>query len=211
MKLTKYEHACFVIEKDDRSIVVDPGELTSDLTIPDNVVAIVITHQHADHFDPAHIAAIVADNPKTLIVGPSDVVAQLNSYETRAVKGGDNFTVEGIELEFFGDAHQPVHAARPVVQNVGVLIDERVYYPGDSFTVPEKSVDVLALPIGAPWLKLSEAIDFMIAVSPRFAFPTHDGVLSRDGQGFSDANVKSFADTDGIEYERIDGETIEVQ
>lgn len=211
MKLTKYEHACFVVEKDDKSIVVDPGELTSDLTIPHNVSAVVITHQHPDHFDPTHIAAIVADNPKALIIGPADVVKQLGGYETRAVKGGDNFTVEGIELEFFGDTHQPVHAARPVVQNVGVLIDERVYYPGDSFTVPEKSVDVLALPIGAPWLKLSEAIDFMIAVSPRFAFPTHDGVLSRDGQGFSDANVKSFADTDGIEYERIDSETIEVQ
>ena len=211
MELTKFEHACFIVEKDNKSVIVDPGELTTDLTIPENVAAVVITHEHPDHLGLDHLAQIKAKNPSVVIVGPTDVVSQLSSYETRAVTGGDNFTIQGIELEFYGDSHQPVHPSRPVVQNVGVLIDERVYYPGDSFTVPEKSVDVLALPIGAPWLKLSEAMDFLLAVGPRLAFPTHDAVLSRDGQGFSDANVKGFAEAEGIEYERIDGETIEIE
>ena len=211
MKLTKYEHACFIVEKDGVSIVVDPGVLTTDFSIPDEVAAIIVTHEHADHFDPEHIAAIIAKNPAATIIGPGDVVSQLGSYTTRAVRGGDNFTIDGVELEFFGDKHTPVHPSRPVVQNVGVLIDERIYYPGDSFTIPEKSVDVLALPIGAPWMKLSEAMDFLIAVGPRLAFPTHDAVLSRDGQGFSDANIKGFADAEGIEYTRIDGETIEIE
>ncbi len=210
MKLTKYEHACFVFEKDGASVVVDPGELTTDFMMPDHVVAVVITHQHVDHFGKEHVEDIIAANPKALVIGPADVVSQLKDYETRAVGVGDNFTIEGIELEFFGSDHAHVHPERPIVQNVGVMIEERIYYPGDSFTVPEKSVDILALPLGAPWMKLSESIDFMRAVGPRMAFPTHDAVLSHDGQGFHDTTVKSFADEADIDYRRIDGQTINV-
>ena len=211
MELTKYEHACFVVEKDGKSAVIDPGGLTTDFVMPDEVVAVVITHEHGDHFDMNHIEAIAAANPKVVFVGPPDVTTKLKGFETRTVHGGDNFTIEGIELEFYGDQHAPIHPSRPRVQNVGVMIDERVYYPGDSFTIPEKSVDTLALPIGAPWLKVSEAVDFMIAVAPRFAFPTHDAVLSHDGQGFSDATVAQFAQDADIEYRRIDGDTIEIE
>lgn len=210
MELTKYEHACFVVEKDGKSVVVDPGVLTTDFTMPDNVVAVIITHEHADHLDLDHLSAISEANPRVVMIGPRDVTAKLKGFETRAVHGGDNFTIDGIELEFFGDEHAAIHPTLPRAQNVGIMIDERVYYPGDSFTVPEKSVDTLALPIGAPWLKISETIDFMIAVAPRFAFPTHDAVLSHDGQGFSDANVARFAEANDVEYRRIDGETIEI-
>jgi L-ascorbate metabolism protein UlaG (beta-lactamase superfamily) len=39
-------------------------------------------------------------------------------------------------------------------------------------------VDVLGLPTGAPWLKLSEAIDFLRVVKPRLAVPIHEAVLA---------------------------------
>ena len=211
MELTKYEHACFVVEKDGKSVVVDPGELTTDFVMPDDVVAVVVTHEHRDHLDTDQLTTIADANPKVVIIGPADVTAKLKNFETRTVHGGDNFTIDGIELEFYGGKHAAIHPSWPLAQNVGVMIDERVYYPGDSFTIPEKSVDTLALPIGAPWLKVSEAVDFMTAVAPRFAFPTHDAVLSHDGQGFSDATVAKFAEAADIEYRRIDGETIEIE
>ena len=37
---------------------------------------------------------------------------------------------------------------------------------------------MLGLPTGAPWLKLSEAVDFLRAVAPRTAVPIHEAVLS---------------------------------
>lgn len=211
MELTKYEHACFVVEKDGKSIVVDPGELTTDFTMPGDVVAVIVTHEHRDHLDTDRLSAIAEAFPKVVIIGPPDVTAKLKGFETRSVHGGDNFTIDGIELEFYGDKHAAIHPSWPLAQNVGVMIDERVYYPGDSFTIPEKSVDTLALPIGAPWLKVSEVVDFMVAISPRFAFPTHDAVLSADGQGFVDGTVAKFAEAADIDYRRIDGETIEIE
>jgi hypothetical protein len=77
--------------------------------------------------------------------------------------------------------------------------------------MPEKSVDTLALPVAAPWLKISETIEFMKAVNARFTFPTHDAILSNSGKQVTDNLVSSFAEAAGTEYRRIDGETIEVE
>lgn len=210
MKLTKFEHACFMVEKDDHTIVVDPGNLTTDYIEPDNVVAVIITHSHSDHFNPEHIDNILQVNPKAVVMGPKDITDQLKNYETRTVRPGDNFVHEGIELEFFGGTHASIHPDLPTPENVAVMIDERVYYPGDSFVVPDKSVDVLALPISAPWLKIQESIDFMLAVAPADVFPTHDAILSAVGQQIADNNVKHFAEEAAIDYLRIDGTTINI-
>jgi L-ascorbate metabolism protein UlaG (beta-lactamase superfamily) len=211
VKLTKFEHACFTVEKDGNSIVVDPGGLTTDYIEPEKVVAIIITHSHGDHFSPEHIDDILEDNPGAVVMGPKDITDQLKSRETRTIKPGDNFIHEGIELEFFGGTHATIHPDLSTPENVGVMIDERVYYPGDSFVVPDKSVDVLALPISAPWLKIQESIDFMLAVAPADAFPTHDGILSAAGQQVADNNIKSFAEEAAIDYRRIDGTTIDIE
>jgi L-ascorbate metabolism protein UlaG (beta-lactamase superfamily) len=210
MKLTKFEHACFCVEKDGKSIVIDPGQLTTDFIMPDDVAAIIITHSHGDHFDPDQIKDILEDNPSAIVIGPKDVTSQLKQLETRTVHPGDNFIHEGIELEFFGGEHATIHPDTPVPENIGVMIDERIYYPGDSFVVPDKFVDVLALPVGAPWLKIQESIDFLLAVGPGDAFPTHDGVLSAAGQLFADNNIRPFAEESSIDYARIDGTTIEI-
>jgi L-ascorbate metabolism protein UlaG (beta-lactamase superfamily) len=211
MELTKYEHACFTVEKDGKFIIVDPGAFTTDLTVPENVVAIVITHNHGDHSDEELLSEIIAKNSTAVIIGPREVTSGLAGYETRTVQGGDSFVVEGFELDFYGDKHAVIHPEIPVIENVGVLIEERVYYPGDSFTMPEKSVDTLALPVAAPWLKDVESIEFMKAVGARFTFPTHDAILSMAGKHVVDGLVGRFAEAAGTEYRRIDGETIEIE
>lgn len=211
MQLTKYEHASFVMEKDGKAIIVDPGKFTTDLTVPENVAAVIITHDHGDHFDEDMIAEIVSKNPGVIIIGTQEVTSQLGQYETRTVHGGDSFAYEGFDLDFYGDEHATIHPGIPTGQNVGVLIEDRVYYPGDSLTVPEKSVDILALPVAAPWLKTEEAIEFMKTIGARFTFPTHDALLSPTGKNVADNMASTFAETAGTEYRRIDGETIEIE
>ena len=210
MKITKYGHACFTVEREGQFLVVDPGSLSPDFVVPENVVAIVITHEHADHFDPDKLAAIYNKNPNSLLLADESVTTKMPDHKSQAVSVGDQITVGAFQLEFFGGKHATVYQDTPQLVNLGVMINEQLYYPGDSLTVPNKPVDVLALPLGAPWLKTSEAIDFMLRVKPRFAFPTHDGVLSSAGQTFGDNWLKQSAEPAGIVYKRLGGEAVEI-
>lgn len=211
MKLTKYEHACFTVEKQGAALIVDPGSLTSDLVVPNNVVAVIITHRHPDHFDPEHIAEIVGDNPTALIIAPLDITRELSHYNTRPVKGGDSFTVQGFDIDIYGDEHAIIHPDLPRPHNIGILIEDRIFYPGDSFTIPDKSVDTLALPIGAPWLKVSESIEFMKAIGARLTFPTHDATLSAAGRSFFDSTLTQFQEEAGTIYQRLDNQGVTVE
>ena len=210
MQLTKYEHACFTVEKDNKTVVVDPGSFTTDFIVPENVVVIIITHEHGDHFELDLMNEIVDKNPEVVIMGPADVTAKLGKFNTRTVHSGDSITFEGFEFDFYGDTHAVIYKDIPTIQNIGVLIDDRIYYPGDSFTIPEKTIDTLALPVAAPWLKIADSIEFMNAVGARLTFPTHDAILSPEGKNITDRLVSNFTEVAGTEYRRIDGEMIDI-
>ena len=83
------------------------------------------------------------------------------------VAPGDEVEVGPFRLRFFGGRHAQIHSSIPVIDNVGVLVNESLYYGGDSFAVPEGvAVDVLAAPAGAPWMKIAEAMDYVMEVAP---------------------------------------------
>jgi len=201
MKITKYEHACFVVEDNGQVLVVDPGAYTTDFVVPSGVVAVVVTHEHPDHLDKTHLQAVVAANPDAIVIAHSDITSQLNDFKTQSVVAGEGIKVGNFALEFYGGTHATIYPELPPVANLGVLINGRIYYPGDSFALPERNVDVLALPVSAPWMKLSEAIDFAKAVNPKVIFPTHDAVLSDFGKGLPDRLVPSFVSN--VEYKRL--------
>jgi L-ascorbate metabolism protein UlaG (beta-lactamase superfamily) len=209
MKLTKYEHACFTVEHDDALLVIDPGNLTTDLIPPQNVVGVVITHGHADHFDPELLASIIDKNPDALIVTNVEVASSIEAFQTKIVHPGDHLELGPFRLQFFGGQHARIHDSIPPNANIAVLINDLVYYPGDSFTLPGTSVDTLAIPVSAPWMKLSEAIDFLSIIKPRQAFPTHDAILSNPGKDIADRLLSSAAQSQGIAYTRLT-ESIEI-
>jgi L-ascorbate metabolism protein UlaG (beta-lactamase superfamily) len=82
-----------------------------------------------------------------------------------------------------------IHADIPLVPNVGYVVAERLFHPGDALTVPDRAVDVLALPVGAPWVKSGEVIDFLRAVSPPVAVPIHERTLA-----MPDMEYRRYAD-----------------
>lgn len=204
MKLTKYQHACFTVEDDGKILIVDPGNFTSDFIAPENVVAVVVTHEHPDHFDHEQLAAIIDKNPDAVIVGHEAVVSQIEVFETKAIRAGDTLTIGPFSLEFFGGEHALIYKTMPVVANLGVMVNDLLYYPGDSFTTPGKPVDTLAVPASAPWMKMSEAMDFLADIKPRFAFPTHDAILSDIGKSLSDRLLGNTATTQSTEYKRLE-------
>lgn len=206
MQLVKYEHACFTVEKDDQLLVVDPGNFSSDFIAPSGVVAVVVTHEHADHFDRDLLAAIIDKNPDAVIVAHPSITSHIEVFQTRSINVGDKLSIGPFDLEFFGGEHAVIHADMPVIANLGVMINDLLYYPGDSFALPDnRSVDTLAIPAAAPWMKLSEAMDYLTAVRPRFAFPTHDAILSSEGQTLADRLLGMVAAENNIDYRRLDG------
>lgn len=201
MRITKLDHAALVVEEGGRRLVVDPGGLTNPILGLEHVDGVVITHEHADHWIGDQLRRILDANPGAVIVGPSSVARAAADFDIHTVAAGDTLEIESWSLAFFGGNHAVIHASIPVVENVGVLINGRLYYPGDSFHIPlGVEVDTLAAPAGAPWLKISEAMDFVAQVAPKRAFGTHDGVLSAAGRGIANDRLKAITESKGGEY-----------
>ena len=201
MRITKLDHAALVLEEAGRRLVVDPGGLTNPVLGLEHVDAIVITHEHPDHWTADQLHRILDTNRDAVVLGPSSVAKAVEGVEVRVVAPGEQVEAGDWTLRFFGGNHAVIHPTIPIVENVGVLVNERLYYPGDSFYVPVGvEVDTLAAPAGAPWLKISEAMDFVGQIAPRRAFGTHDGVLSAAGRGIAHDRLKAVTEAKGGEY-----------
>lgn len=210
MKLTKYSHACLVLERDGKSLVIDPGNFTDDFVMPSDVVAVVVTHMHADHCDAEKLRAIVAEHPGAVIYGLAEI-ADSASVAVTSVAPGDVVSTGGFELEFTGGAHTTIHRDIPGIGNLGVVVNgDALYYPGDSFAQPPRPMKWIATPVAAPWMKVAEAVEFLREATPARTFPTHDAILSPTGQTLVDRVITNLID-DSIHYQRVaSGETIEL-
>jgi L-ascorbate metabolism protein UlaG (beta-lactamase superfamily) len=198
MRLTKFEHAGLQLEEDGRKLFIDPGSFTSPLTDTANTVAVVITHEHADHWTPEQLGRVLDLSPDATIYGPEGVAAAAADFDIQVVRPGDSVEAGPFSLRFFGGRHAVIHESIPVVDNVGVLVNDTLYYAGDSFFVPEDvEVDVLAAPAGAPWMKIAETMDYVLAVKPKRAFPIHEMVLSRAGKDLSNARLQWATEQNG--------------
>jgi len=204
MKLTKFEHATMVLDKGGSTLVIDPGAFTTPLTDLTGVVAIVITHEHADHWTTEQLQRILEKNPDARILGPAGVAAAATDLIVETVKHGDIVSIDPFTLQFFGEKHAVIHESIPIVDNVGVLVDNAFYYGGDSYTLPGVPVEMLAAPIGAPWLKIGDAMDYVLAVKPRHSLPVHDAPLSQIGKSMTRSRIEWATQQGGGEFHMLE-------
>ena len=176
MKVTHLGHACVLVETRRARILIDPGTM-SDFTELRDLDAVLVTHQHPDHVDASRLAALLAANSGATLVVDPDTAAVTADLPTHVVaRPGEGFSFGGTMVDVLGGLHAAVYADIPGCTNSAYLIDEGAFFhPGDSFFVPYLDVDVLAVAIDGPWLKLSEAVDYVHAVQPRVAVPIHEG------------------------------------
>ncbi|MFF3204032.1 MBL fold metallo-hydrolase [Streptomyces sp. NPDC002962] len=186
MQLTKHAHACVTLEKDDTRLVIDPGAFTPDAAeAVSRAHAVLITHEHFDHFDEKLVAAALEARPELQVYGTAAVAAALGSRNGRVhvVTAGDTLTVGSLTATVHGHRHALIHADIPCPDNVGYLVDDgALYHPGDSYFAPDAPVRTLLLPTSGPWTKLGEAADFVRAVKPERIIQIHELMLSDLGQ-----------------------------
>lgn len=177
MKVKKLGHCCLVIEVKGKRIMTDPGSYTIiEQELEKNIDLILITHEHADHLHTDSLKKILLNNPNATIVTNTSVGKIIGesgiSYEV--LEDGNESVFKEISLSAHGDKHQEIYEDFGMVQNTGYFIEGILFYPGDAFVDPGKGVEILALPVLAPWLKIKDSIDYAITVKPKVVFPVHD-------------------------------------
>ncbi len=107
-----------------------------------------------------------------------------------------------VAIEGFGTKHAIIYDKLGDVENTSYLIGGKLYYPGDAFHEPGKPVEILALPIAGPWMKIAECIDFARAVKPSHAFGVHDAMMVQPS--FVDTMLPTILTKYGINYSKLE-------
>jgi L-ascorbate metabolism protein UlaG (beta-lactamase superfamily) len=202
MRLTKFGHACVRIEHDGAVVVLDPGVFTEPEAV-EGATAVLITHEHSDHWSPEHLARTAAP---ILTIGAvaAQLPEQLRERVTVLEPGGQ--VDVGVPVTVVGEKHAVIHPELPHFDNSGYLLtvgDTRVFHPGDALTVPDEQVDLLLLPVSAPWLKVSEAIDYGREVGAPRNLAIHDAIYSEAGLNVAGAHLERFLGAREQEYVRL--------
>ncbi|MFF8841563.1 MBL fold metallo-hydrolase [Streptomyces sp. NPDC015127] len=202
MRIVKKTHSCVRLEKDGQTLVIDPGGF-SEQDAALGADAVLVTHEHPDHFDEGRLRAALEANPAAEIWtlrSVADQVAAAFPGRVHTVGHGDTFTAAGFDVQVHGELHAVIHPDIPRITNVGYLVDGSLFHPGDALTVPDRPVDTLMLPVHAPWNKISEVIDYVREVRPRRAIDVHDAYLADIARPIYDRQIGGLG---GAEHGRL--------
>ena len=200
MQLTHFGHSCLLAEFGNTRLLFDPGTVAHGFEGITGLSAIVVTHQHADHVDVARLPSLLAGNPEAVLYADPQTSAQLGQ-PCRAVRVGDELTIGDVTVRALGGRHAVIHPDIPVIENISYLVGDdehpaRLMHPGDALFVPDEPVDVLATPAAAPWMKVSEAVDYLRAVAPRRAVPIHQGIIAPTAREIYYSRLREMTSTD---------------
>ena len=183
MKITKYAHSFIVVEKEGQRLIIDPGsfsfkdENVSSETFLD-VVGILITHSHKDHYDAVAINKILKNNPRAKVFTNLETkkVLELEDVSSETFESGE-MDLGVFHVKAIPSAHEPILFSVP--QHTAFVVDGIFLHPGDSIdpNLFSQKVPVAAIPIDGPWQTSVHALEFALTLGVTHIVPIHDGHL----------------------------------
>jgi L-ascorbate metabolism protein UlaG (beta-lactamase superfamily) len=205
VELTKFTHACVRLDDGERTLVIDPGTFSEVDEALDGADGVLITHEHADHIEIEKVRAALAGDSRLQLWAPDSVTAMLDGLgeQVTTVAPGESFDAAGFPVRTYGGQHALIHPAIPMVANLGYLVADTVFHPGDSFTVPDVSVPVLLLPTSAPWSKAAEVIDYAISVRAARTYQVHDSLVTQSYATIVEGHLQRIASPYGVAFRHL--------
>jgi L-ascorbate metabolism protein UlaG (beta-lactamase superfamily) len=208
MKIRKYPQSCFLIEANNKIILVDPGMLKFQSEFIDDwcrADMILITHKHSDH-----INAQVIKDLNIPIYATKEVQDTYPDIKFNIVEDGNNLVFDTLKIEVV----KAVHGYNPklkgkgeVLFNVGYIIDDgkvRFYITSDTICFNnDYKADIVALPVTGYGLTMSsyEASLFAIDLKAKLVLPSHmDNSVYPTDLKYMEKNFKEF----NINYKVLD-------
>jgi L-ascorbate metabolism protein UlaG (beta-lactamase superfamily) len=207
MKITKLGHCCMFIETGKLNILTDPGNFSTKQDELKNIDIVLITHEHQDHLHVESLKKVLKNNPSAKVITNNAVkkILEKEKIKSELLTHGMKKEIKGILFEGLGEKHAEIYKTVTPVENTGYFIND-FFFPGDALTVPKRKVKILALPVAGPWIKVSESIDYCLAVKPEIAIPVHDGMQAVK---INARIVRGFVEPKGIKWHSIDETPLE--
>ena len=188
-------------------VVLDPGAFTEPEAV-DGATVVLITHEHADHYLAEHLRR--TDAPVFTIDAVAEQIredAPDVAERVTVVEPGASIRRRRAHEGRRGEARRhPPRAARAstTAATSSTSRARTIFHPGDSLTLPPEHVDLLLLPVSAPWLKVGECIDFARDVGAPRSLAIHDKIYSDIGLGMVTGHLTRMLGERGQEFTRLE-------
>ena len=215
MKITHLGHSCVLLEVADERILIDPGTF-SDVSGVRDATAALVTHQHPDHLDPGQLPGLLEANPQARILlepQSADLVAEVAGRHRDRLEGmptGTTVRIGAVSVETVGQRHAFIHDFVPRIDNTGLVVradgEPTVFHPGDALDAEPGHVDVLLVPVNAPWARVGDTVSFVRRIDPGRVVPIHDGLLNDTGRGMYLNHIGTHGADGGVEVVDLRGQ-----
>ncbi|HQZ13114.1 MAG TPA: MBL fold metallo-hydrolase [Devosia sp.] len=185
LEIQPVDHASLVLRHGAQVIYVDPVGGAARYQSLARPSAILITHEHSDHFDVATLEQLVAGKAVPMLVsaGVREKLPAALKAQSRAVGYGDRGDLNGVPVRVVEAYNTTPDRLRYHPKGLGngyvlTFSGTRVYIAGDTEPNPDmlglKDIDIAFLPMNLPYTMVAgQAAEAVKTFRPKIVYPFH--------------------------------------